>query len=179
MCLINSVTSFGEYIPVDVFCRRVNRVLRFSHLFAVLCGFPLVIAGIFDYLYGIPLYLWVDIALTFLIVLLIILILIPSRIEITPDRHFVVHAVLLRNVDYGKIISIGKVTQVPKLFCPVGNRGLYGYWAWCTSPEGFTIFISEKKCNHLYKIRTNKKHIIYLCTEKELDMEAISSTFVV
>ena len=142
-------------------------------MFASLIGFPIILACIFDYLYGIPLYLWIDIALTFLVVLLITLILIPARIEITPDKHLVVHAILLRRADYGKIISIARVVQVPKLFCPVGNRGLYGYWAWCSSPEGFTIFISERKCNYLYKIRTDKDYLIYICTSKEIKNNCI------
>ncbi len=137
-------------------------------MFAILVGFPLILACIFDYFYQIPLYLWIDLALTFLVVLIITLVLIPSRIEISSDSHLVVHAVLLRRADYGRIISITRVIQVPKLFCPVGNRGLYGYWAWCISLEGYTILISERKCNYLYKIRTDKDYTIYICTSKEL-----------
>jgi membrane-associated HD superfamily phosphohydrolase len=157
-----------NYVPVEVFCRRVNRVLRFSHLFAILVGFPLILACIFNYFYQIPLYLWINIVLTFLVVLIITLVLIPAKVEITSDGHLIVHAVFLRRADYGRIISITRVVQVPKLFCPVGNRGFYGYWAWCDSPEGFIIFISERKCNYLYKIKTDKNYTIYICTSKEL-----------
>ncbi len=159
-----------KFVSVDTFKGKINKVLKFSHLFTVLLAFPIVIVLVMMYVFvhEISLPVCIQLAATLFVVLLIILALTPAKIEITSDGRLIVRAVILRKVDYGKITSITKPTQVPKLFCPFGNRGFYGFWAWCDSPEGFIVFISERKCNHLYKIRTEKGNTMYVCTEKEL-----------
>jgi len=98
-----------------------------------------------------------------------LVILVPAKIEITPDRRLVVYAYALRRADYGRIISVEELKVVPKLICLTGNRGFYGFWAWCNGPEGTVILISERRCRHVYKIATDKRHTIYLCTSTKID----------
>ena len=152
----------------EEFCAVIEKHVRASSIVVI------VLVSLFAVYFGIlywfhaPWFIWFMAGLELAVTILILVILVPARIEITPDGRLVVHAYALRKTDYGKVLSIEELRVVPRLICLTGNRGFYGFWAWCSGPEGTVILISEKKCKHIYKIMTDK-HTIYLCTSTKIN----------
>ena len=152
----------------EEFCRRLERRIRISSISVILL--LTITSTIFQtilYLLHAPSIVYITVIVPIVVTIFVTPLLIPTRIEITQNNELIVHALILRKANYGKILHIEKPTHIPDIVCPTGNRGFYGYWAWCSSPEGTVILISEKKCRYLYKIKT-EKHTIYLCTSNEI-----------
>ncbi len=151
-------------VEIERFTRLINRHNRIGTIIVL----PLLALGpvVVIVIGGAPLIVYIIVTIVVILALLSALYLIPLRIHLVDNKLIVVTP--LRRAHYKvSIIHIADYTPA-KIICPVGNRGFFGWWAWCDSSEGPITLIAQYKCRYVYKVITEDGRVIYVCTSEPL-----------